>query len=237
MTYYDRLNVVYRRFEREPPPASAQLVMLYLLHINNCAGNKGQFHCTDVRLSNLTRLSKDTITQAKRYLKNKGYLDFKSDKKNPRKGTLYILPENVIQDAHQKTCKEQIKVSKTPEEKIPTTTPNTDSSVISEEVRHAWIAYASEEPDLGTRYKLNEFEKLYDVSTVVKAIKETKFYKGYITLYQVQEQIKKILAKGSEKNDARRNNGGIVRNTSTNGAGQDDDFSDDAFKQFYDLDS
>ena len=95
-TYYDRLNETFGFFESNIPQSSAQLVMLWLLHFNNCFGNAGQFYLSDNRLSLLTNLSKGTITNAKRELKNLGLIDFKSDKKSPRQGTLYILPEEVL---------------------------------------------------------------------------------------------------------------------------------------------
>ena len=72
MTYYDRLNETFGFFESSPPQSSAQLVMLYLLHFNNRFGNTGQFYLSDNRLSLLTNLSKGTITNAKRVLKNLG---------------------------------------------------------------------------------------------------------------------------------------------------------------------
>ena len=92
-TYYDRLNETFGFFESNILPSSAQLVMLYLLHFNNRFGNTGQFYLSDNRLSLLTNLSKGTITNTKRVLKNLGLIDFKSDKNSPRQGTLYILPE------------------------------------------------------------------------------------------------------------------------------------------------
>ena len=92
-TYYDRLNGTFGFFESNILPSSAQLVMLWLLHFNNRFGNTGQFYLSDNRLSLLTNLSKGTITNTKRVLKNLGLIDFKSDKNSPRQGTLYILPE------------------------------------------------------------------------------------------------------------------------------------------------
>ena len=92
-TYYDRLNETFGFFESNILPSSAQLVMLWLLHFNNRFGNTGQFYLSDNRLSLLTNLSKGTITNTKRVLKNLGLIDFKSNKDSPRQGTLYILPE------------------------------------------------------------------------------------------------------------------------------------------------
>lgn len=90
-SYYDNLNAFHKVNELEPLPASAQLVMLHLLHKNNCFGNVGQFQMTDTELQRITRLSKVTITESKRLLKNRGFIDFKTDKKNPRKGTYYNI--------------------------------------------------------------------------------------------------------------------------------------------------
>lgn len=96
MTYYDRLNEAFAFYELNSLQSSAQLVHLHLLHLNNRFGNIGQFYISDNRLSLLTGLSQDTITKAKRILKNVGLIDFESDKKKPRKGTLYILPEKIL---------------------------------------------------------------------------------------------------------------------------------------------
>ena len=71
-TYYDRLNGTFGFFESNILPSSAQLVMLWLLHFNNRFGNTGQFYLSDNRLSLLTNLSKGTITNTKRVLKNLG---------------------------------------------------------------------------------------------------------------------------------------------------------------------
>lgn len=90
-TYYDGLNYIYRLFADSPPPSSAQLVILHLLHENNRCKNTGTVQISDRELGLRTRLSKQTITDAKRTLKNLGLIDFKTDKDKPNKVTIYTL--------------------------------------------------------------------------------------------------------------------------------------------------
>lgn len=90
-TYYDALNCTYRLFEIDPPPPSAQLIYVHLLHLNNRLGNTGTVKISDRELGLRTRLSKQTITEAKRQLKNRGLIDFKTDRDSPAKTTTYTL--------------------------------------------------------------------------------------------------------------------------------------------------
>lgn len=90
-TYYDALNDFHRRNATQPLHSAAQLLYLHLLHMNNCLGNRGQVKATDRQLEELLRVTRPTITQAKRQLKNAGLIDFESPK-SPRTGTLYRLP-------------------------------------------------------------------------------------------------------------------------------------------------
>ena len=90
-TYYDALNDFHRRNATQPLHSAAQLLYLHLLHMNNCLGNRGQVKATDRQLEELLRVTRPTITQAKRQLKNAGLIDFDSPK-SPRTGTLYQLP-------------------------------------------------------------------------------------------------------------------------------------------------
>lgn len=87
-TYYDGLNDFHKLIETKRPSASAQLLGFHLLHLNNRNGNSGSFQVSDRELENRTRLSKQSITDAKRYLKNVGWLEFKTDR---HKVTTYSL--------------------------------------------------------------------------------------------------------------------------------------------------
>lgn len=90
-TYYDALNDFYKSNEQERLVSSAQLVYLHLLHINNCHGNSGYIQVSDRELEYRTKLNKNTITTAKRILKNRGLIDFKTNAKKPHEGTTYVL--------------------------------------------------------------------------------------------------------------------------------------------------
>ena len=92
MVYYcDALNCAYELFRIDPPAPSAQLVYFHLLHQNYCLGNPGTVQITDRELSLRTRLSKQSITEAKRILKNRGLIDFKTNRDKPHKATTYTL--------------------------------------------------------------------------------------------------------------------------------------------------
>lgn len=95
-TYYDALNDFFKLNEQERLVSSAQLVYLHLLHINNCHGNNGYIQVSDRELEYRTKLNKNTITTAKQILKNRGLIDFKSEKGKPRKGTIYTLPVFIL---------------------------------------------------------------------------------------------------------------------------------------------
>lgn len=90
-TYYDALNDFHKLNEQEPLASSAQLLYLHLLHTNNRHGNSGHVQVSDRELGHRTRLSKQTITEAKRILKSAGLIDFTAEKGNPRAGTSYAL--------------------------------------------------------------------------------------------------------------------------------------------------
>ena len=89
--YCHALNYVYRLFDTDPPPSSAQLVMLRLLHEYFLRGNSGAVRISDRELSFRTGLCKNTITDAKRILKNRGLIDFKTDRDKPKKATTYTI--------------------------------------------------------------------------------------------------------------------------------------------------
>lgn len=90
-TYYDALNDAYKLFEANPPASSAQLVYLHLLHLNNCLGNAGRVQISDRALSLRTGLSKDSITNAKRTLKNRGLIDFSAKRDKSKQSTTYDI--------------------------------------------------------------------------------------------------------------------------------------------------
>ena len=95
-TYYDALNDFYKSNEQERLVSSAQLVYLHLLQLNNRFGNSGRIQVSDRTLEYLTSLNKNTITDAKRTLKNLGLIDFKTEKQKPRQGTTYTLPRFIL---------------------------------------------------------------------------------------------------------------------------------------------
>lgn len=103
-SYCDALSYIYKLFRENPPTSSAQLVMLHLLHENYCLGNTGTVLISDRELGLRTRLSKQTITEAKRTLKNRGLIDFKTDRDKPHKATTYtiLISEKVGQAVGQR---------------------------------------------------------------------------------------------------------------------------------------
>ena len=88
VTYYDRLNAVFKFFEKEPLTPAAQLLVLHLLQLNNRLGNTGSVQVSDNQLRSATGLSKQSITDAKRRLKNVGLIDFHSSRGST---TIYTL--------------------------------------------------------------------------------------------------------------------------------------------------
>ena len=90
-TYYDGLNAFHKLNEQRPLTASAQLVYLHLLHENNRRGNIGTVQISDRELGLRTSLSKQTITEAKRTLKNRGLIDFHTERDKSRRATTYTL--------------------------------------------------------------------------------------------------------------------------------------------------
>lgn len=72
-------------------PHSAQIVYLQLLQLNECFGQGGTFESADRDLIKRTHFSKQTITQAKRELKNSGFIDYHGT----ARGTRYSLGQAV----------------------------------------------------------------------------------------------------------------------------------------------
>lgn len=95
-TYYDGLKDFFKFNEQAPLKSSAQLVYLHLLQLNNRSGNSGRVQVSDRELEHLTSLNKNTVTDAKRTLKNLGLIDFKSNSSKPRQGTTYTLPVFIL---------------------------------------------------------------------------------------------------------------------------------------------
>ena len=210
--------------------ASAQLVHLHLLHINNCFGNPGQFYCTDNRLAIYTNLSADSITKAKRILKNCGLIDFITDKKNPRKGTLYILPcQRCNQQCNQQGKKQgnqqgnsigvlsntlRIKEKDIEKDSINTDTTITrtrEKTACSEEVAKAWLMAEGEYPHGYTDQWLLLLEQEYTAEKLVDAIKAAVAgnHEARITINFVRAILKKQKSVG-EKDDGGRKASGVV---------------------------
>lgn len=95
-TYYDALNRVFRLFKERRLPASAQLVMLWILQENNRVGNKGQVELSDRELIAVTGYSKETISDSKQRLKSLGLIDWVTTR---GKRTIYKLPQ--FESAHK----------------------------------------------------------------------------------------------------------------------------------------
>ena len=91
-TYYDALNYTYDLYAKKTPSCATRLLGLYLLQLHNRNGNTGTFEVTDRELSLISGLSKNTITESKRVLKNLGLIDFHTNKHNPKKSTTYTFP-------------------------------------------------------------------------------------------------------------------------------------------------
>ena len=58
-------------------PHSAQVIYLQILYMNERYGQNGTFNLSDKQLMERTRFSKQTITDAKRQLKNSGFIDYR----------------------------------------------------------------------------------------------------------------------------------------------------------------
>ena len=149
-TYYDRLNAFFHESAKKSLKPEFQLVMLHLLHYNNQRGNTDKFYLTDGRLMRDTHLSQRQVTEAKRHLKNIGLIDFRTNPKAPREGTLYILPA-LSKTVQPKPASEYL-------------------SVNSEAVRKTWRECAGENLTGGAAFGMIELENIYGTQTVVDAI-------------------------------------------------------------------
>ena len=234
MTYYDRLNKTYRAFEQMKLQPAAQLTMLHLLHMNNCFGNTGLFYCTDDKLASLTNLSKDSITNAKRHLKNAGLIDFKSNPKKPRQGTLYILPDEQGKEQGKEQGNEQGKEqgktrgvvsdsfikNKEKEKEKETPAPAHFITGLSPEVQEMWFKCEGEQIPGSVALKLYELEKLHSTDVVVKAIETASLANSQPRLsFNFVKAVLERQLKGNSRNDkCRRNDGDIVDNSQYAGA-------------------
>ena len=191
-SYYDRLKAAFEGFEQRTLTSSAQLVYLHILHMDNATGRTGLVECTDSRLETLTNLSKNTITDAKRQLKNLGFLDFHTKRNSPRKGTRYILPElNVEASTEVNTGVNtgvnagvntgvniggtviNVREEKESEREEKKFTAPAKTRVLSENsypVKQAWFECEGERLKGGVALGLIELEKEYGTEKIVKAI-------------------------------------------------------------------
>ena len=216
-TYYDRLNYAFEKFEKLKLPSSAQLLYLHILHIDNCLGRTGQVRCSDSTITVKTGLSPNTVTTAKRTLKNYGLLDFKTAKKNPRAGTLYFLPPNITPNTEVKTeviaeVKGEVIAgvissnNTTPlpfeEREKERTTANSahaskkQLSTNSAEVSQAWFDCEVSEVKGGVALGLIELEKEHGAQALIAAIHEahranTRFNLSFNFVKAVLERMKK----------------------------------------------
>lgn len=71
MTYYDRLNTFFAWLEGHKLTASAQLIFLHLLHIDNKSGRTGVVEVSNNKLIDLTGLTKNAIIRAKSELEER----------------------------------------------------------------------------------------------------------------------------------------------------------------------
>lgn len=92
-TYGERLDAFHELNAKNRLTSSAQLVYLHLLHMTkDCLGEVGSIQVADRVLELRTGLAKKTITEAKRELKNRGLIDFHTDRNAPRNPTKYTFP-------------------------------------------------------------------------------------------------------------------------------------------------
>ena len=102
MDYMKQLNRFFEFSEAEGLPASAQLVFLHLMNINNRLHWREWFKVANSRLENLTGMTNKTIVSAKNRLKQAGLISFKSDGRVvTRYKILPITTQDSIQDSTQ----------------------------------------------------------------------------------------------------------------------------------------
>lgn len=159
-TYYDGLKDFFKFNEQDPLKSSAQLVYLHLLQLNNRSGNSGRVQVSDRELEHLTSLNKNTVTDAKRTLKNLGLIDFKSEKSKPRQGTTYTLPVFILGQTLGQTLGQSVGQSMGQPSEIPIIRAHEDlktKDLKNEKLSTTTIARASAHVN-----KENELDKLVD---------------------------------------------------------------------------
>lgn len=94
VTCEQALNDFHELNEKKIFASSAQVVFLHLLYLSQkeqCLGTSESFQVTDRELELRTGLAKQTITNAKRTLKNRDVIDFESNRDKPANGTSYKI--------------------------------------------------------------------------------------------------------------------------------------------------
>ena len=122
MEYMTQLNRFFEKAEADDLPASAQIVYLHLLNINNRLHWCEWFKVANSRLENLTKLkSNNSIVSAKNRLKQANLLDFKSEGKVTTRYKIIPIPaQDTAQDTAQ--LKRQDKTRQKEREKTPAQT-------------------------------------------------------------------------------------------------------------------
>ena len=189
-SYYDRLKFAFEKFAEQKLPASAQLVYLHILHEENCHGRTGQVRIADTSIVERTGLSKSTVTETKRRLKNLGLLDFRTEKKGSHVGTQYLLPnlEGRVEGRAEGRAETRVEtradvnINTTPlsskerekerkeEEDAPARLKTGDKAEISTAVFNAWLMANSTQPYGRDLARLKEFEAKYGEKAVAAAI-------------------------------------------------------------------
>ena len=206
MTYYDRLNAFFRNNEIDPLPPSAQLLYLHLLHENNRLQNPCRFRLSESRLADMTGLSRQTIANAKRALKNRGLIEVNVSPSNPRAGSFYILPDTAEPTKKQNTESDGRQVE-------------TNDADISAELKKTWTWNNDGTPPNETEaYYLADDVKLYGEEKVRQAIiRAGQKKRGSLSVYFYKMQLGNLTSGKEGAGNARRNAGGNSQTVSERG--------------------
>lgn len=121
MNYFERLNYAFSYAQIKNLPTSTRITYLTLIHKWNAFKQSASFSLSDRELQNLTGLSSNSITAAKRQLKNLKLIDFKAQKR----GTIYFFPKD---NAHFNTsCNAQPDAKTANQASL--TTPSTNNNI------------------------------------------------------------------------------------------------------------
>lgn len=156
LTYYDRLSKFFKDNEERPLPATAQLLFMHLLYKNNRNGNMGWTKPLSLeQLTYSTQLSKNTIIEARRKLKNAGLIDFISNRGSHAQKTVY----QIIGDKDTPAI-------------APEQPPKTGGylSTNSAEVLKAWDRWGGVRASGGVAFSLIELENSYGTAKLLAAI-------------------------------------------------------------------